>query len=57
MEATGLCALVATAQASTLDAATLGEVERRLMRLSDAIAHRYFLRGAEPLRASGLTLA
>ncbi|WP_288456506.1 circularly permuted type 2 ATP-grasp protein [uncultured Sphingomonas sp.] len=57
LEATGLYALVATAQASTLDAATLGEVERRLMRLSDAIAHRYFLRGAEPLRAGGLTLA
>jgi uncharacterized circularly permuted ATP-grasp superfamily protein/uncharacterized alpha-E superfamily protein len=57
VEATGLGALVATAQAATLDTPALFEVERRLARLSDAIAHRYFLQGAEPLRASGLTLA
>ena len=57
VEATGLGALVATAQAATLDAGLLMEAERRLMRLSDAIAHRYFLQGAEPLRAGGLTLA
>ena len=53
----GIHALVATAQATTLDAAMLGEVERRLARLSEAIARRYFLQGAEPLRAGGLTLA
>jgi uncharacterized circularly permuted ATP-grasp superfamily protein/uncharacterized alpha-E superfamily protein len=57
IEATGIHALVATAQATTLDAAMLGEVERRLARLSEAIARRYFLQGAEPLRAGGLTLA
>ncbi len=57
IEATELYALVAPAQAALLDPETLNEVERRLFRLSEAIAHRYFLQGAEPLRASGLTLA
>ncbi|MEH3045626.1 circularly permuted type 2 ATP-grasp protein [Sphingomonas adhaesiva] len=57
MEATALHALVSTAQATTLDADLLYEVERRLARVSEAIARRYFLQGAEPLRASGLTLA
>ena len=56
-EATALGALVSTAQAATLDAGLLGEVERRLAKLSDAIGHRYFLQGAEALRAAGLTLA
>ena len=41
----------------TLDVDTLGDVERRLGLLSEAIARRYFLQGAEPLRAGGLTLA
>ncbi|KQT31282.1 hypothetical protein ASG29_15065 [Sphingomonas sp. Leaf412] len=57
IEAAGLYALVTTVQAATLDDETLAEVERRLIRLSDAIAHRYFLQGAEALRAAGLTLA
>ena len=57
VEATELKALVSTARAATLDADTLNEVERRLWRISDAVARRYFLQGAEPLRASGLTLA
>lgn len=57
LEAAELYAVASTAQATTLDATVLGDIERRLMRLSDAIAHRYFLQGAEPLRASGLTLA
>jgi len=35
----------------------LGDLERRLFALSDAVARRYFLQGAEPLRAGGLTLA
>jgi len=35
----------------------LSKAEHRLFRLSEAIARRYFLQGAEPLRASGLTLA
>ncbi len=56
-EGTALHALLATATATSLDADTLGEIERRLAALSDAIAHRYFLQGAEPLRAGGLTLA
>jgi len=55
--ATALAAIVATATAATLDADTLGDVERRLASVSEAIAHRYFLHGAEPLRAHGLTLA
>ena len=57
IEATELYALVAPAQAALLDPETLLEVENRLFRLSEAVARRYFLQGAEPLRASGLTLA
>ncbi|HEU0067114.1 MAG TPA: circularly permuted type 2 ATP-grasp protein [Sphingomonas sp.] len=56
-QATALAARVATAAARTLDADLLGDVETRLGSLSDAIARRYFLQGAEPLRAPGLTLA
>ena len=56
-EALELQAMVATARAERLDVGTLGAIERRLAHLSDAIARRYFLQGAEPLRASGLTLA
>ena len=57
LEAAELRATVSTAQAATLDAETLFQIERRLAGLSDAIARRYFLQGAEPLRAGGLTLA
>ncbi|OYY70370.1 circularly permuted type 2 ATP-grasp protein [Sphingomonas sp. 28-63-12] len=57
VEATALAALVSTATAATLDEARLREIERRLSRLSEAIARRYFLQGGEPLRAGGLTLA
>ncbi|HEU0043359.1 circularly permuted type 2 ATP-grasp protein [Sphingomonas sp.] len=56
-QAIALAATLATARAATLDADTLGEVERGLAQLSDAVARRYFLQGAEPLRAGGLTLA
>ena len=56
-QATALAATLATATAATLDADTLGDVERGLAQLSDAVARRYFLQGAEPLRAGGLTLA
>ena len=52
-----LGAVLATATAATLDPDLLGTVERRLAALSDAIARRYFLQGAEPLRGGGLTLA
>ena len=56
-ETAALYALVSTAQAATLDADLLGAIERRLSRLSYAVAHRYFLQGHEALRAAGLTLA
>jgi uncharacterized circularly permuted ATP-grasp superfamily protein/uncharacterized alpha-E superfamily protein len=56
-EATQLTARVSVATATTLDVETLNDVERRLGRVSDAVARRYFLQGAEPLRAGGLTLA
>lgn len=56
-EATELKALVSIARADTVNADMLGTVEQRLFTLSDAIARRYFLQGAEPLRAGGLTLA
>jgi len=36
---------------------TADALDRHLAALSDAIAHRYFLQGAEPLRADGFTLA
>ncbi len=57
IEATALAALVSTAAAATLDETALREIDRRLCRLSEAVARRYFLQGGEPLRASGLTLA
>ncbi|MEO5493098.1 MAG: circularly permuted type 2 ATP-grasp protein, partial [Sphingomonas sp.] len=56
-EALALKALLAAASAATLDLEQLGEAERQLVRLSEAVARRYFLQGAEPLRAGGLTLA
>ncbi len=56
-QAIAVRAALETADARTLDADTLGDVERRLGLLSEAIARRYFLQGAEPLRAGGLTLA
>ena len=52
-----LAATMATATAAGLDADTLGEAERQLAAVSEAVARRYFLQGAEPLRAAGLTLA
>ncbi len=55
--ATLLVSIVSTATAATLDEGVLGDLERRLFSLSDAVARRYFLQGAEPLRAGGLTLA
>ena len=56
-QAIAIRAAIETADARTLNADTLGDVERRLGLLSEAIARRYFLQGAEPLRAGGLTLA
>jgi uncharacterized circularly permuted ATP-grasp superfamily protein/uncharacterized alpha-E superfamily protein len=50
-------AMVATATATSFDTAAVTALEGRLMQLSNAIATRYFLQGAEPLRGTGLTLA
>ena len=55
--AAALGAIVATTSAAALDVDALGDIERRLAALSDAIARRYFLQGAEPLREAGMTLA
>jgi uncharacterized circularly permuted ATP-grasp superfamily protein/uncharacterized alpha-E superfamily protein len=52
-----LTALLSTANAAELGPKTLWEIDAGLARLSDAVARRYFLQGAEPLRAGGLTLA
>ncbi len=56
-QAHALTAIIATTQAASLDDAKLAEIGNRLASLSDAIARRYFLQGAEPLRAAGLVLA
>eukprot|EP01035_Chromulina_nebulosa_P039223 gene39224-53026_t len=56
-QAAALTALLSATSAAALDETLLGEIERKLYALSDAIARRYFLQGAEPLRAGGLTLA
>ncbi|UAK26429.1 circularly permuted type 2 ATP-grasp protein [Sphingomonas nostoxanthinifaciens] len=52
-----LALMVATMQAESLSAATLLGCENRLMALSEAIATRFFLQGAETVRAPGMTLA
>jgi uncharacterized circularly permuted ATP-grasp superfamily protein/uncharacterized alpha-E superfamily protein len=56
-EAAGLVAIVSTVTAAGLDAETLSDIEQRLFALSDAVARRYFLQGATPFRAAGMTLA
>ena len=56
-QAAKLVATLSTATAGTLDAESLDTIERRLFRLSELVAWRYFLHGADPLRATGLTLA
>jgi uncharacterized circularly permuted ATP-grasp superfamily protein/uncharacterized alpha-E superfamily protein len=52
-----LALMVATVKAESLSPATLLGIENRLMALSDAIAARFFLQGAETVRAPGMTLA
>ena len=52
-----LVAQLATWSATTLDDHAVQSLENRLLAISDAIANRFFLRGGEPLRAQGLTLA
>ena len=57
VEATALGAVLSILTAAELDGPCVGSLENRLFALSDAVASRFFLRGGEVLRASGLTLA
>ena len=52
-----LAATVGTATAGAIDDAMLAGIETRLGGLAEAVARRFFLQGAEPLRTAGLTLA
>ena len=52
--AAALLAELMTLTAATLDDHRVQALENRLLALSDAIARRFLLRGAEPLRASGM---
>jgi uncharacterized circularly permuted ATP-grasp superfamily protein/uncharacterized alpha-E superfamily protein len=56
-QARGIAAMLVTANATRIDEALLSDLETRLTKLSAAVARRYFLHGAEPLRAAGLILA
>ena len=56
-QARELAAILVTARAAAIDERMLRDMAARLTRLSDEIARRYFLQGAEPLRAAGLVLA
>ena len=55
--ATALSARIATLTAQKLNGLACHELEQQLLALSDLISYRFFLRGGETLRASGLTLA
>jgi uncharacterized circularly permuted ATP-grasp superfamily protein/uncharacterized alpha-E superfamily protein len=55
--AVALAARISTLNAETLNGLVCRELAVQLLTLSDAINHRFFLRGRETLRASGLTLA
>jgi uncharacterized circularly permuted ATP-grasp superfamily protein/uncharacterized alpha-E superfamily protein len=52
-----LAAILVTARATSIDTAMLWDMENRLGRLSQEIARRYFLQGAETLRESGMVFA
>ncbi|WP_420140683.1 circularly permuted type 2 ATP-grasp protein [Sphingomonas sp.] len=52
-----LALMVATVKAESLSPATMLGIENRLMALSDAIAARFFLQGAETVRAAAMVLA
>lgn len=56
-QARAIAAALVTARATRIDDAWLADLQARLGALSDAIGRRYFLHGAEPLRAAGLVLA
>lgn len=53
--ATGLAAMISTAQAATLDSDFLLALDDALMKLSDAIARRYFLQGSVDARDKTVT--
>jgi hypothetical protein len=52
-----LAAIIVTARATTIGEPMLQDIDTKLALLSRSIARRYFLQGAEPLRAAGMTLA
>ena len=52
-----LTAGIAMASAERIDRGWVLEINQQLQKLSDAIATRYFLQGAQALREAGLTLA
>lgn len=52
-----LVALMTTMTADGLTPQVCFDLQGRLMAVSNAISHRFFLRGSEALRASGMTLA
>ncbi len=56
-QARALAAMLVTAHATRIDDNWFTQVADRLARISDAISRRYFLQGAEPLRAAGMVLA
>ena len=56
-QARALAAIMVTARATSIDTAMLWDLENRLGTLSQEIARRYFLQGAEPLREAGMILA
>ncbi|MES2441717.1 MAG: circularly permuted type 2 ATP-grasp protein [Pseudomonadota bacterium] len=56
-QARELAAILVTARATNIDTAMLWDIENRLGRLSQEIARRYFLQGAETLREAGMVLA
>lgn len=55
--ATDLGFTIATMRSEAMARTALLSVENKLMTLSDAIGRRYFLQGAETIRAAGMTLA
>jgi uncharacterized circularly permuted ATP-grasp superfamily protein/uncharacterized alpha-E superfamily protein len=56
-QAREIAALLVTTNATRIDDTLLANIEARLFRLSQAVGRRYFLQGAEPLRAAGMVLA
>ncbi len=55
--ANALVARLTTLSAITLDPQATRDIEHQLLAISDAVANRFFLRGGEPVRSTGMTLA